>query len=236
MKIDTIEFSKLLKNVYLDGTIKKCVINLNKNMALVQSMNPENSLFICHHATIGQDLKGKHKIGIADLALLNKLVDGVLKCEAEYVIGKKWFTIKAATKGNAKVLLTAPEEIITNVEEEDAKENVLSSVFHMIKLHGGIIKNLIYYLKLFKSSTVILIVEKGQVNIKSNTKETNQFEVNVGQIENVEDMKIEVDGKSFLAVLNHIQDQEDIFLKFDEECPIVIEVNNFLFALSPISE
>jgi len=239
-KFDTKALHKLLKNTYLNGIIKQVVLNVQNGVASIQTIDENNSLFISNNIIIDKDNPDEFSMGIKDLTILYKVINGLVKenITPTYTTDKekRWFCINNPSKGRVKMLLIEPSAVKTNVVGGETKTKMTQGYENSVQLYPDDITNILYYINLFKNNILVFESRRNNLMIKSSELDNNQFTVKLTKPEKiVPDMKIQVNGNCLTSLLNQIkEDEEDIIIKFKEDSPLIIEQASFFWALSPI--
>jgi len=239
-KLDTIKFDKLLRNTYLNGIIKQCVINIKNGIGNISTIDELNSLTMSHSLVISEDSKEEYTLGINDLSILCKLITDLAKQNVtpSYSLDKTntWFCVNNPSKGKAKLLLVSPDTVPTNICGSEIRIKMKKDYVNSIKITKEQIENLLYYVNLFQSKVLVFAVQNTHCLIKSSEFENNQFRVNLDDCGSAnENLELEVGTKNLISILNQIKnDEEEIIISFKKDFPLIIEQGSFFWALAPI--
>ena len=129
------QLGNLLGNVHLGGVLDECVLELSKGIAKVNAIDLSNSIFLSCSEAIA-DIDEKQKIGIGNLAILCKYLEGAE--QVSFTAKEAWLVVKKKGCGQIKVKLLKTDAVPTALtEKEDTSAKLLENADISIKLFQG---------------------------------------------------------------------------------------------------
>ena len=239
--LNSINFKNLIESVHLNGIINECVLEIKEKKGIIQSIDTLNCLFVSNNTIITDDEKFELQIGLRELSILHRILSNINDSkDIKYEISKdeKWLILNIKGKGKVKLLTIKPEDLVTAVSDDDVVSQLLENVSFQIKITEKIKTDILYFLQMFKSKVVTFKVIKGKLFLQSHENEIHQFNISLGKVES-EDISIDVNGTYFLTIISALHNTADSNIHIKENSPVlidsVIDDNNYLWALSPIS-
>lgn len=248
--INTKAFKRMLRQIWLQGILNECVVEVKKGKATVEAVDITNSLIVLTTGSV-MSKDSKLTLGLGNLELLINFLSNMEDKQLSFKKESNHLSIKRKD-GRRKLdyLTTEPDLIATRLIEEDNDAEPYDTFSKMTEfeaiLSPTFIKDFLTYVGLLKTKDATLIFD-GEEELKFilGDPDEHQFEVTLGNEvegeaeESDEDgFKVMINGEHLSHVFKIIDyDEEDPpKIKFAEDVPIMIEVDNTAWALLPIVE
>ena len=241
-------FSKLLKDVYLGGTIEDCVIDLKGKTARIEAIDLSNTLIVISKIDIFKSKVNEMSLGIGNIDVLIKFLKTISDTKINAVLNPddyKMILKRSDARRKLTYILTEPELIPSRNErdnpEEDIKNKYIDIQDYSIKLNSLFINDLLKYISLSKSLDLNISFKDEKIVFLCGNENNNQFELTLdGKIKKlssgVDDINLNINSELIASILNNIDYDEDNppVLYIGDSQPIAIEEDNTLWAISPI--
>jgi hypothetical protein len=245
--IETNKLLTMLKQIWLQGVLNECVIEVKHGKATVEAVDMTNTLVVL---TTGMVMT-KDTDTILGLGNLELLINFLSSLEDKQVSFKKSSNHLSITRqdGRRKLdyLTTEPDLIATRLIEDDNDAEPYDTYSAMtefeVELSPTFIKDFLTYVGLLKTKDATLIFDgEEEVKFSLGDPDEHQFEITLNnEVESEAEsdpFKVLVNGEHLSHVFKIIDyDEKDPpIMKFAEDVPIMVEYKKTAWALLPIVE
>ena len=243
---------RLLRHCHLGGVLEEFVLNVEDGKGTVEAVDMTNSLIVISR----QRVMGKGTDATLGLGNIDLLIRFLSSMEEEKALAMKITANKLSiTRGKGtrqlKYLLTQADLIGTRlVLDEDEEENPYdkfdSMMQYAVTLGEDFIKDFLSYIGILATKDVVLKYDGGmrfQVTFVCGGAEDHQAELVLqSEVEGGEDedeeFELQLNGEHLARIFNVIEydEAEPPILKFAEDKPMMINIDNTTWALMPITK
>lgn len=223
--------AEVLNDVYLNGVIPECVIDVKDDVASILAIDITNSCFVSTSAEF------KHKdarFGIGNLSLFTKYLSSLGDVTTKIKQDDNTLIIKPK-QGSVVRYVMAQADLIPNYEsdwedEGDMIEEEVSQHSSYLSLTLEKVSEFLRLMGMFNLSSVSFVVDKnGKVELHSGKDTEHQIKTKLGDSE-MEECTTYVYDKYLIAVLSAINFDKNpkLYLKEGEAAVIVTDVSSWL--------
>lgn len=251
IKLNTNNFSKMLKNVFLKGVITECKLSIDsKGNGIIGATDITNNLTVLSKSKLMKN-NDPMEIGFGNI----ELIINFLKTIQDKAFCKMSGVVLQIThkKGKRKLnyLTREPELIATRIfltgdddDEEEIFDEIQDEMTHKIELTSAFIKDCLSYINMLSTKDTEIINNKGQLTFLCGMENDHQFKITSDQeMEEIKDTEdddysIQVNGEILSKVLDAIEPDDDNppILFMTKEYPIIIKDKETSWAISPLTD
>lgn len=241
--VNTEKFLRTLRKVNLNNTIEEIVVVFEKKGCFVEAIDISNSIIYSASEIIFKNKIEKITLGLSNIDFLIKFLKTVKEKTVLLSIEKNKLIISRKDKKRQMIFLLSDSSLIpTMIKKENKKEDVKKVLLKLMDISLDLKKDIIEDIKKlisFSKSTICCVEYKNsKINIIIGEKTRHQFKVvidkNITKLKNnVDSFTLFFNAEYFLRILNVIDELDEITLKFGKDNPIIIEENQFFWALTP---
>jgi hypothetical protein len=253
---DTIQrqlFLDVLKKVHLGGAINECVLVLEDGNCTIEVVDITNNIVVVAKCSKMASKGVSNTIGLGNIEVIIKFLSSIAVEGLTFATSKDGDRMTlGASKGSRKLqYLTSVSELISTrlrIEEDDEHdyaENFRSMPTVVVDLTPEDVKSIVSYIGLVKSKLVtITVTKKAAVSFITGSSTEHNFTVEVDKdlvrtsTEFDDAFEVKVNGENLAKVLSALEfgDEESSTIAFADECPLVVEDDETLWALTPIED
>ena len=225
-----------LGHVYLNGLIQECVIHVKNNKATILAMDLSASLFVQTTAELELD---DTTLGVSDLALLYKYSNAIKELPVNIKQKDNRLILNQKKTGILKFLLAEADLIPSYDFEWGLDQTTAEFKKHesngMILSKEGCSKLGIIMSTFDLNSIQINVDSKGKVSACGGLETEHQFTIQLGKVEDVDELSLRVFTKILMPVLATVGDNDTtMYLKEGEAILITSDVSSWV--IHPIAD
>lgn len=244
--INTSVASTMLKQIHLGGVINECVIEIVKGKASVEAIDITNNLVYISTAKIGSK-RVSNTIGIGNIELLAKFLSTMTesKLSVDFTENRMLLTRKDKRR-RLEYLLSQPALIATKLrmDDDDQDEDMAEKFLNMIEIRADLsesfIKDFNSYISTLKTKIVTIEIDGDDAVFALGPKSEHQFKLSLELNESSDEFTLRVNGDYLSKIFSVIEfgdeNAEPVTIGFGEEKPIVIEMEESIWAIVPSEE
>jgi hypothetical protein len=245
--IETNKLLTMLRQVWLQGVLNECVVEVKRGKAKIEAVDMTNSLIVLTTGTVFTK-NAKATLGLGNLELLINFLSSLEDKQLSFKKSSNHLSIKRQDgRRRLDYLTTEPDLIATRLIEDDNDAEPYDTFSAMtefeVELTPTFIKDFLTYVGLLKTKDATLIFDgEEEVKFILGDPDEHQFEITLGnEVEaeaEADPFKILINGEHLSHVFKVIDydEKNPPIMKFAEDVPIMIEYKKTAWALLPIVE
>ncbi|MFB5622938.1 MAG: hypothetical protein ACE5RH_02990 [Nitrosarchaeum sp.] len=252
-------FLKLLKRIYLGGTIDECVLEFKNKKCNVGVFDLTNTVIVFVDENVLKNNSEKMKFGFDSIDVLIKFLSTIPDTQLFMETKNNKIIFKRKdSKRSLTCMVKDPEVVPTRLEKrnsrDDPKQVYLDMQEYSVPLNQIFVKDFLSYLSSLKTKHHTKYVSSEKVCIKYNKKEgvkficggknENQLEIVLdGEIKKINEdaddkISLSVNGDFLSKVFKELDFEDDSMplLYFANKSPIAIQSQDTLWAIKPLMD
>ena len=242
--IKTNAMLSLLNQVHLGGIINEAVVLVKKGKATVEAVDITASVVFISTTSVGPK-KLSAEIGLGNIELFKKFLATAKDPKLNIDFTENRMVVSRKDKRRKlEYLLSQPQLIATrlNMDDEDddgAQEKFIGMVEVRAEIDESFVKDLSSYINTLKTKIVTIDVEESDVTFTLGPKSEHQFKLSLPLTDEADDeFTLKVNGEYLAKILSCIEfdneeDADPVTIGFGDDRPIVIELEDSMWAISP---
>lgn len=241
-------FLKLLKRIYLGGTIDECVLEFKNKKCNVGVFDLTNTVIVFVDENVLKNNSGKMKFGFDSIDVLIKFLSTIPDTQLFMETKNNKIIFKRKdSKRSLTCMVKDPEVVPTRLEKrnskDDPKQVYLDMQEYSVPLNQIFVKDFLSYLSSLKTKEVCIKYNKKEgVKFICGGKNENQLEIVLdGEIKKINEdannkISLSVNGDFLSKVFKELDFEDDSMplLYFANKSPIAIQSQDTLWAIKPL--